>query len=39
MARVGERGMSELTMSGIAVEFGATVLLRDVTFSVERGER
>ncbi len=31
--------MSELTMSGIAVEFGATVLLRDVTFSVERGER
>ena len=26
-------------MSGVAVEFGATVLLSDVTFSVERGER
>jgi len=31
--------MSELSMSGVAVEFGATVLLADVTFSVERGER
>lgn len=26
-------------MSGVAVEFGATVLLADVTFSVARGER
>ncbi len=26
-------------MSGVAVEFGATVLLGDVTFTVERGER
>jgi ATP-binding cassette subfamily F protein 3 len=31
--------VSEFSMSGVAVEFGATVLLSDVTFSVERGER
>ena len=31
--------MSELSMAAVAVEFGATVLLSDVTFSVERGER
>ena len=31
--------MSEFSMSAVAVEFGATVLLGDVTFSVERGER
>jgi ATP-binding cassette subfamily F protein 3 len=31
--------MSELSMAAVAVEFGATVLLADVTFSVERGDR
>ena len=31
--------MTQLSISGVAVEFGATVLLTDVTFTVARGER
>ncbi|MEO8227919.1 MAG: ABC-F family ATP-binding cassette domain-containing protein, partial [Gemmatimonadota bacterium] len=31
--------MTELAMSGVGVEFGATVLLSDVTFTVARGDR
>ena len=31
--------MTQLMASGIGVEFGATTLLRDVTFTVSRGER
>ncbi|MFI5311178.1 MAG: ABC-F family ATP-binding cassette domain-containing protein [Gemmatimonadales bacterium] len=31
--------MSLLSLSGVAVEFGATTLLRDVTFTVAKGDR
>jgi ATP-binding cassette, subfamily F, member 3 len=31
--------VSELAAAGISVEFGATTLFRDITFSVEAGER
>ncbi|MBI2795506.1 MAG: ABC-F family ATP-binding cassette domain-containing protein [Gemmatimonadetes bacterium] len=31
--------MSLVSLSGIGVDFGATTLLRDVTFTVDRGER
>ncbi|HLS47219.1 MAG TPA: ABC-F family ATP-binding cassette domain-containing protein, partial [Gemmatimonadales bacterium] len=31
--------MTQLSFSGVAVEFGATALLADVTFTVTRGER
>ncbi len=31
--------MSEIALSGVAVEFGATPILREVTFTVSRGER
>ena len=31
--------MSQLSLSGVAIEFGATTLLRDVTFTVAKGDR
>ena len=31
--------MSDLAAAGVSVEFGATTLFRDITFSVESGER
>ncbi|HEU4565601.1 MAG TPA: ABC-F family ATP-binding cassette domain-containing protein, partial [Gemmatimonadaceae bacterium] len=31
--------MTQLSLSGVGVEFGATTLLRDITFTVARGER
>ncbi|HXD47380.1 MAG TPA: ABC-F family ATP-binding cassette domain-containing protein, partial [Gemmatimonadaceae bacterium] len=31
--------MSELAAAGVSVEFGATTLFKDITFSVETGER
>ena len=31
--------MTQLSLSGVAVEFGALRLLSDVTFTVARGER
>jgi len=31
--------MTQLSISGVSVEFGATVLLSDVTFTVARGDR
>ena len=31
--------MTQIAMSGVAVEFGDTVILRDVTFTVGAGER
>ncbi|MBX6363763.1 MAG: ABC-F family ATP-binding cassette domain-containing protein [Gemmatimonadetes bacterium] len=31
--------MTQIALSGVAVEFGATTLLRDVTFTVAKGER
>src|SRR4051812_30460964 len=34
-----DRPMTQLSLSGVAVEFGATRLFEDVTFTVARGEK
>src|SRR5690606_16708492 len=36
---LGGAGMTQISVSGVAVEFGATTLLKDVTFTVAAGER
>src|SRR5215204_18007 len=35
----GDQRMTQIAMSGVAVEFGDTTILRDVTFTVAAGEK
>ena len=39
MGRVDGGVVTQLSLSGVAVEFGATTLLEDVTFTIAAGER